>query len=221
MRMSEYIALPTAVVNDANAAAIAESELGAGADSESFIYVTLGTGIGGSIIVNKEIFAGNNGGAGEIGHLIIDAFDKEESHDFPFRTGILEEKIGRMQILRLADSIIESHPESILKQKTAFDVSDISEAAETGDNAAIICLEKVGYFLGLGIASAMNLLDINIAVIGGGISQAHPALVLSASDTIRRRALPTIAGNAEIRKAKFGNDAGIAGAALVGKRLLQ
>ena len=83
--------MPMVADNDANTAAIAELELGAGRNARNFIYVTLGTGVGGAIIINREVFHGDSGGAGEIGHIIIDAY-APLNVEKPYRTGILEEK---------------------------------------------------------------------------------------------------------------------------------
>lgn len=213
---SEF-ALPIAIDNDANAAAIAELELGAGKDINSFIYVTLGTGVGGAIIHNGKLFRGEDGGTGEIGHIIINANDDEYPCVEEFRTGTLEEYTGREKIINLFNNLVKNYPESILYNKADVDVSDISDAVYAGDKVAIKCFETVGKYLGVGLASAMNLLDIKTAIIGGGISQAHPILLESALSALKKRALPTVALKAKILTAHFSKDAGIVGAALLGK----
>lgn len=219
-KLTESITLPLAIDNDANMAAIAELELGAGKDLKNFIYITLGTGVGGTIIINRKIFRGDSGGAGEIGHTIINANDKSNCYNTSFRSGILEEFIGRKQIIELAKRIQINFPDSILNKNDYVDVSTISDAASIGDAAAVDCFNKIGYYLGVGIASAMNLLDITTAIIGGGISLSDNILFDNATKIIHQRALPPIAQRAELRKAHFTKDAGIIGAALLGKKLL-
>jgi glucokinase len=208
--------LPVAIDNDANTAALAELELGAGKSEKSFFYLTLGTGAGGSIILNRKLFRGTMGGAGEIGYIIIDACT-ELNNGRPYRTGILEEYVGKNQIAALGMEIMKSYPDSLLFQYPRPDPYFISLCVDKNDEAAIKIFQKTGYYLGLGLASMMNLLDISLIIVGGGISLAHPLLIESALETIRQRAIPTIAGRAEIRKAFFSKDAGIVGAALLGK----
>lgn len=215
--VQRHTRVPVAVDNDANAAALAELELGAGRGHSHFVYVTLGTGVGGTLIANNRIFAGERGGAGEIGHIVIDAHAIPEQGQLPFRWGTLEECVGRHGILRLAKHHASQYPTSLLHTYTQLDVQHISEAVERGDEAARACFLQAGYYLGIGLASVLVLLDMRTLVVGGGISQAHPLLLATAQATLRERAFPTIAGEATIIKAAFGSDAGIVGAAMVGK----
>lgn len=213
-------ALPTSADNDANAAAIAELELGAGYGESHFLYVTLGTGIGGAIVANGDVFKGNSGGAGELGHIFID-WKRCVSGALSYRSGIFEEAASRQGIIDCAKRFSQHCKETALSSIPALDVDDISKACAQGDKAARDCFIEIGRIIGIGLASAMNLLDIDIVVAGGGISQAHPLLFDTALDTIRTCALPHIAGKAELRKAHFGANAGIIGAAILGKRSLK
>ena len=219
-KLEEFISIPIKIDNDANSAAIAELELGAGRDQNNFIYITLGTGVGGAIIINKKIFRGDTGASGEIGHTIINVNAKSNCYTNSFRSGVLEEYIGRKQIIELAKIIMKKFPDSNLNKLSNVDVSSISDAAAMNDIAAIECFKKIGCYLGVGIASAMNLLDISTAIIGGGISMSDSVLFDSALETTRKRVLPPIASRVQIRMAHFTKDAGIIGAALIGKKLL-
>ena len=214
--LSKVFPIPITVDNDANTAAFAELMLGAGKNEDNFIYITLGTGIGGSIIINRKIYRGQYGGAGEIGHLIIDA-NQRLNHEKPYRTGVLEEYIGRKQITKLGQLIMNKYPNSILHQYMKPDPYFISEAVKKGDEAAIEIFHHIGRYIGIGLASTINLLNISLVIIGGGISQAHPLLFDTALKVIRQRALPYIANLVELRKAAFTKDSGIIGAALMGK----
>jgi len=214
--IGNYISIPIAIDNDANAAALAEMQLGAGAGFTDFIYITMGTGIGGAIITEHKIFRGTYGSAGEIGHTIIDCANVNSESG----TGTLEGKCGKNAILNYAKQQLMQNPSSLLNQIKDFEVKSISECAEKGDETSLKILQDIGYYLGIGLASAMNLLDMDKVVIGGGISLSHHAMFDSAMSVIRERTLPNISQNAVIRKAHFGNEAGTIGAALLGKRFL-
>jgi len=215
--LQKYFNLTIVVDNDANAAAVAEMEAGAGKDLNDFICVTLGTGIGGAIIIDNKIFKGTSGGAGEIGHLIIN-YNFLNSALPVFRQGILEELAGRKQIIANYKSRITDNDGT---NQSDFDVEDIANAAYDGFTPAIECLEETGVIIGIGLASAMNLLDIPFAIIGGGISQAGEILFNSIRKTIKERSLPTISEKFEIREAYFKSDTGLIGAAMLGANKLK
>lgn len=209
--------LPVKMDNDANTAALAELVLGAGKDIEDFLYITLGTGVGGAIIHRGQIIRGSYGAAGEIGHTIIDI---DANHDVAgrfYRLGTLEEYIGRTKIIERARHEAEDFPESELNNLESFDVEEISDLVDRKDPAAVRCFLDIGKKLGAGLSSAMNLLDIRTVIVGGGISLASDLLFDTAEETIRHRAMPHIADSFQLRKAKFLQDAGIIGAALLGK----
>lgn len=210
--------VPVAIDNDANVAAFAESELGAGKNDSHFLYITLGTGVGGGIIIDHKIFTGERGGGGECGHVLINV-DAEpvENNNVSFRTGTLEEAIGRHGLIRMAKHIAKSYPNSLLHAVQDLDVKDISDAAVRHDAAALACLERAGTLLGLGLCSILAVLDMRIVVVGGGVSQAHPIFLDTARQMLKTRSLPTIAPESEIRPARFGSTAGLVGAAMLGK----
>lgn len=217
--LQNVFSIPNVVDNDANVAALAELELGAGKDVKNFLYVTLGTGVGGSIILDRKIYRGESLGAGELGYMIINM--NEISTDKPgFKTGILEEYLGKNHITSYGYEVLKKYPESILHKYDRPDPYFVSEAVNKNDLAGILIFKEVGRILGIGLTSAMNLLDIGTVIIGGGLSLAHPILLETAVETIKMRALPTIADKADIRKAFFTKDAGVIGAALLGKSKL-
>lgn len=220
-KLKEYIDLPIAIDNDANAAAYAELVLGSGQDLNNFIYATLGTGFGGAIIINKDLFRGSSGAAGEFGHVIIDADSNILSdNDLPsFRLGVVEEFISRNSILKEMQKLTQIES-SLLYNEHDYDVADLSFAADNNDIHAINLLKKLGYYLGVSLSSIINILDITKVVFGGGVSASHHSFFDSAFETIKHRALPHVANSLEFRKAKFNKDAGIIGAALLGKKLI-
>lgn len=206
---------PVLVQNDANAAALAELTLGAGRDVKNFLYVTLGTGIGGGIIIDGRVYAGPYGDAGEIGHIIIDhqaipsAWMLE--HNKAFRAGTVEELVGRPGLLKRWQDIRSRHDSSV---DASADVIDIQHGADQGDTLAVEFLTQAGVMLGTALASALAVLGMHVIVIGGGISNAT-TLVRAAVDTMKRRAIPTIARDLDVRIARFHADAGVVGAAML------
>lgn len=213
--LQEKCKLPLAVDNDANVAALAELKIGNGADLEHFIYITLGTGIGGAIISNGQIFRGSSGGAGEIGHCIIDYhnsdFDKRS-----YRMGVLEVFSGREGILRLANDIKQKFPDSDLNNISSFDIVDIARFAKAGDTACLEILRITGERIGVALANSANILDIPTFVIGGGISQSK-ILLNEIETTLKLRSIPSISKRAKVIPAKFVQDTGIFGAAVLAK----
>ncbi|NLO20171.1 MAG: ROK family protein [Ignavibacteria bacterium] len=219
-QFKKEISLPFAVDNDSNTACLAELSLGAGNDIDNFIYITLGTGVGGTIVINKKIYLGQNGFAGEIGHSIIDYAAQLDKQN-PYRTGILEEFIGRKQIIDFANKKMAENPSSILHTYPKTDPYFVSEAIEKyKDETACSIFEEIGTILGVALSSLINILDIPTIVIGGGISQAHKLLFDTALNTMQARVIPVLSSDLEIRIARFTKDAGIIGAALLGKALL-
>lgn len=206
-----------AIDNDANAAAIAEMSEGAGKKLDYFLYVTLGTGVGAGIIADRKIFKGETGSSGEIGHFIIDAFLGIENKK-KYRTGALETYTGRKEIIEFGTKFIKDHPESSLhKLGSKIDVKDFADHARNGDFAALQIIKRTGYLLGVGISSALNLLDIRTVIVGGGVANSGRVLLDEIENTIKKRALPNIAENIKVIHAYFRKDTGIYGAALLGK----
>lgn len=210
--------IPVFIDNDANTAAIAELEKGAGKNYNSFLYVTLGTGIGGAIIHNGQLFKGMNGGAGEIGHTLINAFDNSINYEKSYRSGVLEVYTGRNFILDRVKKQLYSYSDTNVDEN--YDVKELSEAFEKGDPLAIDVLNYTGDLLGKSIASAVNLLDLPIVVIGGGISLSKP-IMNKLNQAAKLQALPSIKDNLLIKQAKFQSDTGIMGAALYAQNLLK
>lgn len=187
------------IENDANAAALAELKYGEGQGLNNLIYVTLGSGIGGSIIINKSIYYGDKNGAGEIGYSNF-KFD-ENINLVPNRTGIFEEYLGRKQFTEYFNLKYTQNASSPL---------EIFELAEKGDKSAIESFEYYGKLLGIGICSTMNLLDIHSVIIGGGLAKAEKYFFQSMIEYIEIKKLNHIVPNIKI--AKYIEDTGIYGA---------
>ena len=210
---------PVFIENDANCAAIAELRYGAGTDSKDFIFVIWGTGVGGGIILDRKVYRGPFGGAGEIGHVSIDYDGKQCNCG---NRGCIEAYIGQRYLSQRTREILESLPENSPRSRieqlvqgnlSRIEPALISEAAEDGDATAIEILEEAGTLLGYALASVINILDIRVVIIGGGISAA-PQFVFKAIETsVQSRVLKPHQAGIRIRRAKLGNGAGMIGAA--------
>lgn len=194
--------VPIGVENDANAAAVGEAHMGAGVGHPNFLYATLGTGIGGGVILGGELYRGPHGDAGEIGHIIIDAWAREGALDArPFRTGVLEEYAGIQGILRMA-------------REQGEDAENVRRI----QNDAVF--KEVGRLIGLGLCSAMAVLGLRVVILGGGVAQA-PFVLESIRTTMLRNAIPTIANSLMVLPARYGSHAGLMGAAAVGRAIVR
>lgn len=210
--------MPVVVENDANAAAWGEFRYGAAADIEDdMVLVTVGTGIGGGIVVDGELFRGAYGIAAEIGHMRLvpgglrcgcgnrGCWEQYASGNALLREAraLVESGSPMAQRLRV---LCEGEPEDLLGQH-------VTEAASEGDEAAIELIEELGRWLGEGIAQIVSVLDPGVIVVGGGVSEAGE-LLLGQTRKSFHRALTgrTYRPEPQIRVATIGNDAGIVGA---------
>jgi len=202
------------VENDANAAAIGEMIFGVGKEIDSFIMVTLGTGVGGGIIIDRKLYRGEFGAAGEIGHLTID-------HNGPKCNcgsfGCVETYIGNNYLVNNVKKDLIANPNSQIIELLNNDLEMltpkvIQEAAEMGDNYARSVIKNMGVHLGAALASVSNLLDISVFIIGGGVSGFGKPLLDSIEENIAERVLTPLRGRVKVLPAKLKNDAGIKGA---------
>jgi|Deesub1362B_J571_1020462.scaffolds.fasta_scaffold01435_6 glucokinase len=208
----EKFGLPTFVDNDANVAALAEQAFGAGRDSDNFILVTLGTGVGSGLVLNGRLFHGAAGAAGEFGHTTIQ-FDGPVCNCG--NRGCIERYVGARWIVERAMDALPHYPESILNQRAEegpLTPKVISETAKEGDALARRVLEEVGTFLGIALASVLNLLNLDLVIIGGGVSNAGDLLFKPVERAIRRHAMSVPAATVRVRRAQMGEHAGIIGA---------
>lgn len=211
--------LPVVVENDANAAALGEAKFGAGIDYQNFLFIIWGTGVGGGIILDNKIYRGPFGGAGEIGHTTID-------YNGPLcncgNRGCIESYIGQRYLSERTRQKLEQLPKEAPQSKIIQLVKGnlgliepyiISVAAEQGDPFAKEILSEAGNLLGVAIASILNVLDLRIVVVGGGISAAGEYVFNAITKSVRSRVLTSIKPDVKVIPAKLGNTAGIFGAA--------
>jgi glucokinase len=207
--------LHIAVENDANAAAIAESKFGAGVEFPNFLFVIWGTGVGGGIILNRKIFRGPTGGAGEIGHITIDYNGPQCNCG---NVGCVEAYVGQRYLSQRAAHRLQLHPESKILKLVNGDFSRIepvyiSQAANEGDEVARAILIEAGQLLGIGLASVMNIMDLRVSIIGGGISAAGDFVMNAVQRSVAQHVLIPLKKDIQVLSARLGNNAGILGAA--------
>jgi glucokinase len=189
--------------NDANCAGLAELKFGYGKSFKDFLFLTLGTGIGGAIIINGNIYRGETNGAGEFGMMTINYLGPEF---IAGNRGAVEAYIGRNYFLKRNRSKIKKLGKDV-------DFNMISYYASRGRKPALDLMKQYGFYLGIGIVNFFNLMDVHTAVLGGGISQAYRFFIDECRTTIRKRSLKTIRNNFRVLKSRLGNKAGILGAA--------
>lgn len=210
--------LSIVVDNDANVAAWAEARIGGARGEPHFLYVTLGTGVGGTILYDGKIFRGATGAAGEIGHMTVDVNGPICSCG---ARGCVESYIGSRQMVTYARYKVDRYPESLLHQMMAdgkdLSPGTINEAAEAGDVFAQNFLSELGRILGAALANVMNACDLHLCIVGGGISQAETFLLGQARRTLRARVLQPIAADVQLRVAALSVNAGIVGAGLMAR----
>lgn len=215
-RLAELTGLAVKVENDANCAALAESWLGAGRGARAVILLTLGTGIGGGIILDGRLVNGARVTAGEVGHIGI---NWEGPKCGCGSRGCLEAYCGTAGILARARELLDKPGTvSLLRDLAGPEYEKltpalIGEAARKGDGPALSVFRETGRLLGVGIASLVNLFAPDVVIIGGGVAANADFLFPAVREEIRRRAMRP--GNEQVKlvAAALGNEAGLVGAA--------
>ena len=210
--VQEALGLPVQIGNDANLAALGEYRFGVGREVRHLAMITLGTGIGGGIIVDGRLLEGVDGGAAEIGHTIVNPGGRAGNSSF----GSVEGEAQRDAIIeRAARKIQEGYPTS-LGEITDFDRFSLTPAliaqeAQKGDQVAIEVFEETGYYVGLCAANLINLLNPEMIVIGGGIAQAGELILEPIRRTAYACAVRSLSRSCRIVPAELGDNAGIFG----------
>ena len=205
---------PVTIDNDGNTAALGECRYGAAKGLKDFIMVTLGTGVGGGVYIGGKLHRGSRGFAGEVGHMVIDV----DGPECPCGgRGHLESFAARPAIIRDARLAAESYKGSSIGRLAKGDLDALTaemviKAANSGDEAAVAVMSRVGDMLGEGLVGLVNVLNPQAVIVGGGIGESCPLVSERAAACIAAEAL---AGRRDVRVlvAELGNDAGVAGAA--------
>ncbi len=192
--LEEKLGIPTVLANDANCAGLGEAWLGAGQPFQHLVLLTLGTGVGGAVVLNGQLFVGHGGTAGELGLITLNPEGPECNSG---NRGSLEQYASIQAIRRL----------------TGLEPEELSKRAKAGDRQALEFWQDYGRNLGAGIASLLYILTPEAVVIGGGISASADFFFPALRQEIDRRVLPSSREGLQILRAKLGNQAGMVGAA--------
>ena len=198
------------VGNDANVAALGEMWQGGGKGYNNLVMVTLGTGVGGGVILGGKILTGSNGAGGEIGHIRVNYEEKDVCGCG--KTGCLEQYASATGVVRLAKKALEKK-----EKKTTLVADDLSakavfDAAKAGDELAIDIVEEFGFYLGMALAHISQVIDPEVFVIGGGVARAGQIIIDEVSKNYEENVMFALKNKA-FKMAELGNDAGIYGSA--------
>lgn len=208
--LSALTGFPVKAGNDANCAALGEYWMGGGKGTKSTLFVTLGTGIGGGVIIDGKILGGAHGVGGEIGHITVTAPDKVPCTCG--KCGCVEQYASANGIVRITkERLKNSAAPTVLREKGKITCADVFSAAKQGDGFAIDTLEQVFDYLGEALASACCMVDPERVVLGGGVSKAGDYL-LQGVKTHFNRYMFHACKDTQFSLAKLGNDAGMYGA---------
>lgn len=208
--MRAYINVPVKAANDANCAAVGELWKGSGKGYNNMVAVTLGTGVGGGIVVEGKLLEGYNGGGGEIGHVHVE--DNETEICGCGNKGCMEQYSSATGIVRLAKRRLAEDDKPSVLRGSELSAKTVFDAMKTGDEVSIEIVKRFGTYLGKGLASVANVVNPEVFVICGGVSKAGEILLTFVEPVFLQYVFPTCRG-ARFVLASLGNDAGIYGAA--------
>lgn len=209
--LTERLGVPAIIENDANAAAVGEMWQGAAVGCNTIICVTLGTGVGGGIILDGKLWRGVDGSAAEIGHMCVDPFGGVACTCGS--RGCLEVFASATAIVRMTREASPRYPDSILQNRLELTAETIFEAGQQGDDLALEIFRRMGVYLGIGLANLINILNPEMIVIGGGVVNGWNLFEKHMHQQVEERAFPLLAARVKIVRAKCGDDAGLLGAA--------
>lgn len=210
-----HVEIPVTIENDANCAALGEYWLYGGELPDTFVFVTLGSGIGGGVILKGKLWRGYLGAAGEVGHIPIEP-------NGPFCGGghrgcieVFSSAVGLKNLMGcvVAEGVESPFISSFKDRRASLTPKEAFEAAQKGDSGARRLFERFGDFLGIAFASVVNVLNPKAIIIGGSIAQAWEFFSPSILPSLKRHTFPYVAERLILKKARLGEDAGILGAA--------
>lgn len=208
--LQERLGLPVVLENDANAAAMGEMWLGAARGCRDVVSVTLGTGVGGGIVLDGRVWRGAHGAAGEIGHTTVDPFSGLKCKCG--NTGCLELFASATAIVRMARESLAQFPQGTLSRED-LTAEKVFDAGRAGDELALSVFKRAGKYLGIGLASLMSVIDPEIIVINGGVVNGWDLFAPAMYQEVSERAFYATAQQVKIARAECGDNAGLLGAA--------
>jgi glucokinase len=216
--MSERLGMPVFVDNDANVALLAEHRGGAAREARHAAMLTVGTGIGGALLIDGELYRGAVGAAGELGHMVVDEDGPPCQGNCP-NHGCLESVASGTALAREALRVARATPDCELGRALAagrtITGALVTELAHDGDPAARDVVALIGTRLGVGLANLVNMLCPEVLVVGGGVIAAGELLLAPAREVVRTRALPPSRDVVTVVRSHFGVESGMLGAAVL------
>ena len=212
--LTEQLDLPAILENDANAAAVGEMWRGAAVGCKTIICVTLGTGVGGGIILDGRLWRGVDGAAAEIGHMCVDPFGGVACTCGS--RGCLEVFASATALVRMTREASPRYPDSVLQGNERLTAESIFLAGKQGDELALEIFRRMGVYLGIGLANLINILNPEMIVIAGGVVNGWDLFEKHMHQQVEERAFPLLAARVKIERAKCSDDAGLLGAARLG-----
>jgi glucokinase len=208
--LEKRLGWPVLLENDANAAAVGERWLGAARGCRDVVSVTLGTGVGGGVILDGKLWRGAHGSAGEIGHTTVDPFARLKCKCG--NTGCLELFASATAIVRMTRERLPRFPQSKLSSED-LTAEKVYGAGREGDELALSVFKTVGTYLGIGLANLINIIDPEIIVIAGGVVNGWDLFARDMQNVVNERAVRATAAQVKIAAAQCGDNAGLLGAA--------
>jgi len=213
----------TLLINDANAAALGEMYFGVARGARNFIYITISTGIGGGIVIDGQIYAGSTGTAGEIGHMTIDSNGPKCNCG---NTGCWETLASGTALAREARKRIKSGAETSIVDYAGGDIDKVNaeavhKAARRGDALAKELIVQTGYYIGVGLASLINIFNPELIIIGGGLSSIGDMLLEPAYKVAEERAYRVAFDSVRFARPALGRNSGVIGAAAYAFRKIE
>lgn len=207
--MEKKTGIKVKAANDANIAALGEMWQGGAAGFSNVVMITLGTGVGGGIIIEGKILSGAEGAGGELGHILVDETETESCSCG--KKGCLEQYASATGVVRMAKKkLLSSHAPSVLEKKAVLTAKDIFDGAKNGDCTSMELVEKLGEILGTALATIACVTNPQIFIFGGGVSNAGKILLDVTKESFESKTFH-ICRNAKFALAELGNDAGIYG----------
>jgi glucokinase len=210
--LEEKLQKTVKIDNDANVAALGEAWSGAGAGIPHLVCYTIGTGVGGGIIVNGKIHQGANGMAGELGHICI-VPDIEAIQCNCGQRGCLETVSSATGIVRMANEAVKRGEHTSLKLIEEIKAKNVFDAAKSGDEVSLRIIHRASYYLGKSMALLAITMNPNRFIVGGGVSRAGDIFLEPIRETYKKYAIPQAQQGIDIVQASLGNNAGVVGAA--------
>ncbi len=220
-RLRDGLGLPVSVDNDANVAALAESAFGASRGVKSSLLVTLGTGVGGGIVFNGKVLSGAHGVGGEIGHMIV-VVDGEPCNCG--HRGCWEKYASATAIIRMGSALMKKKPDCALARQMEGDAGRLNakavlDLAKAGDGDCLEIFATYVKYLCVGLSNLIDILDPDMVVLGGGVAYAGDFLLDAVRAALRDYLYLPELSTTQVELARLGNDAGIIGAAMLGRDL--